>query len=449
MRRMALYLTRVTRLALPMATSRLLNMLSLFIGTIMLSYLGEKVLAASTLITAAQGTCIVIMMSLLFSVGVAVGQAYGAKDKESIAKIVQQGCLLALGLGVLLSILLWNIDNLMVWFHEPPQLIRYVRQFFHTMVWGAPLLLLIIAISQFYYGVLKQTVVITTSFISLLVFIPVSYAFIFGRFGMPDLGVAGLAIGFIAQSLSTLILFFSYAVFSDALTPYQLFRWRKDAHFSTLRKLLTIGWPICLQFGGEVLSFMFVSLLIGWLGVTALAATQVVQQFVLLFLVPIFAISEATGILIGHLVGSRRYLKINRMAHSCILFADGLALIVMVFFLFSPHWLAAMYLRGHAMGSELLTLIQLLFAFAAFNILFDSTRSIVSGALRGLFDTRYAMWVGILIIWCISVPLGAFLALVLHWGVVGFSIGRFIALFVGMVVLYRYWVRKVASFKVA
>ena len=54
------YLNRVTRLALPMATSRLLNMLSLFIGTVMLSYLSRQVLAASTLITAAQGTCIVI-----------------------------------------------------------------------------------------------------------------------------------------------------------------------------------------------------------------------------------------------------------------------------------------------------------------------------------------------------------------------------------------------------
>ncbi len=69
----------VVNLALPMAGSRLIQMLSGFIGMLMLARLGHSILAASMLMTSTQVTIIVIFISLLFSMSVVVGQAYGAK----------------------------------------------------------------------------------------------------------------------------------------------------------------------------------------------------------------------------------------------------------------------------------------------------------------------------------------------------------------------------------
>lgn len=62
-----------------------------------------------------------------------------------------------------------------------------------------------------------------------------------------------------------------------------------------------------VQFGGELSAFFVVTMMIGWLGTDALAAVQVTQQWMFLIVVPIFAMSEAAGILVSQAVGAKEY----------------------------------------------------------------------------------------------------------------------------------------------
>ncbi len=142
----------VVNLALPMAGSRLIQMLSGFIGMLMLARLGHSILAASMLMTSTQVTIIVIFISLLFSMSVVVGQVYGAKKYDEVGAILQQGCILALILSIPLIILFLVADRILLALGQLPELVIYVKHYFRALIWGTPGFVLLAALQQALYG---------------------------------------------------------------------------------------------------------------------------------------------------------------------------------------------------------------------------------------------------------------------------------------------------------
>ncbi|WP_423062546.1 MATE family efflux transporter [Candidiatus Paracoxiella cheracis] len=224
---------KTIRLALPMAGSRLIQMLSGFIGMLMLARLGHTVLAASALMTPTMITIIVIMIALLFSVSVVVGQAWGAGKQYEIGSIIQQGCVLALIISIPAMILFWYVDRFLLWTGQPPELIVYVRQYFHALEWGVVPIMLGATIQQACYGMLKQRLVIILNSFCLLIFVGVSYILIFGKLGFKDYGVAGLSYAFSIQAWLNLILLLVIFYVLPELKPMQLFA-KRDGSASFL-----------------------------------------------------------------------------------------------------------------------------------------------------------------------------------------------------------------------
>src|SRR3990167_5877982 len=163
--------SRAIRLALPMAGSRLIQMLSGFIGMLMLARLGHQVLAASALMTSTMVTIMLMLISTLFSTSVVVGQTWGAGKRDEIGAIIQQGSVLALLLSVPAMIVFWYIADLLLWMGQLPALVRYVHEYFHALEWGVPAFMLLAALQQACYGMSRQRLVITLNFICLLIFV--------------------------------------------------------------------------------------------------------------------------------------------------------------------------------------------------------------------------------------------------------------------------------------
>ena len=204
--------------------------------------------------------------------------------------------------------------------------------------------------------------------------------------------------------------------------------------------MFQVGFPMMCQFSGELLAFSFSSIMVGWLGVTALAATQIVNQFALLFIVPIFAVSEAVGILVSQEAGAKRYDHMRQVGNVAIGAVMGILLITISLFLFAPHWLASFYFDVDAVkNAKMLHTTTLLFMILSGTILLNSFRDVATGALRGLFDTRYPMIVGISVMWCIMLPIGYLLGFSLDFGVVGFYASSLIALSIGAILVWRRW----------
>lgn len=431
---------RIFSLALPMAGSQLINVASGFLCMAMLAQLGHDVLAASALIFSTQISIMVSGMAILFSLSVLVGHAYGGKEYAKIGNYVQQGWTLSILISIPIMILFWNINTLLLFFGQSPQIAEIVKTYFHAYMWGVIPGFLACCNQQFGYGIQRKMLMVLSSVLSIIVLLMTAYAFIFGKLNFPALGVAGLGYAIAIQYTAFFLFTTVYFYLDENFSKFELFKYRVHQHWNHLVEMFQIGWPICVQVGGEMLSFFVSGIMIGWLGTTALASFQIVNQYYFLIVIPVFTLAQASGILVGHARGAEQYHEIKKLSHASIAIALLICVFVAATFLLFPTALASFYINVNDPANEpTLHLTILIFAILAFSQIFDNLRNTLVGLLRGLFDTRFPMYMSLVTIWLVGMPLSYLLAFPFHFGVGGFVMGGLLGMLSGvMVMLYRW-----------
>lgn len=431
---------KIFALALPMAGSQFVNVGSGFLCMAMLAALGHEVLAASALIFSTQLSIMVSGMSILFSLSVLVSHAYGAKEYTSIGNYVQQAWTLGIVLSIPIMLLFWYIDAILLFFGQAKEIAEIVQSYFHAFTWAVVPGFLSTCNMQFGYGIHKKALIVSTSIMSVIILLISAYALIFGKFGMPKLGVAGLGYATFLQYSFFFIFTTLFFYFEKSFARFELFRYRVFQHLDHFAKMIKVGWPICVQMGGEMLSFFVSGIMIGWLGTTALAAFQIVNQYYFLIVIPIFSLSQASGILVGHANGAKQFAEINKISYASLGTVFFASAVVTCAFILFPKNLADFYMNvNDPVNAPTLHLTILIFLIIAFSQMFDAVRNVLIGILRGLFDTRFPMYMSLLTIWVIGMPLSYLLAFPLHFGAVGFVVGGMIGMLSGMIVMLHRW----------
>lgn len=431
---------KIFALALPMAGTQFISIAGGFLSMTMLAKLGHEVLAASALIFSTQITIIVVALSFLLTLSIFIGRAFGAGNFKLIGNYLQQGWTLALIISIPVMFLFWHISSFLLFFGQSGPIVQIVQEFFHANVWSIVPLLLLACNQQLCYGVHKQNLVTISSLLSVGVFLFFAYALIFGKFYLPKLGVAGLGYAMAIQAWFAFIFTMIYFTCAPHYKDFDLFHYRAHKDWSSVKQMFMVGWPISLQMSGEVSSFFVVSAMAGWLGVNELAAFQVLSQYIVLIVVPIFALSQASGILIGQACGAQKMHEVKRLGNICISIGLSMAFAVFILFLTTPRLLASLYMDiKNPANAQTLHFAVILFAIFSIAQLFDAIRNVTTGALRGLYDTRYPMYVGLAAIWLIGIPLSYLFAFIFHWGIAGIAYGSTIGMILGTLAVWYRW----------
>ncbi len=436
-------------LAFAMSLSRLLNTITSFVGILMISRLGTNSLAASALITSTQLTLVIIAMSLLFSVGIMTGRSFGAQKYEQIGAIFQQGMVIATLVSIPIMLIMLQIQPILTLFGQNIALTEIDQSYFNIYLLLIPPLMWVVCMQQSLLAVKKQQVVLLMSVFSLIVSISCGYWFIYGGGFMPAMGVIGLGMAYTAQVWLSFIIYAAYCYFNNSLKPYALFHWRFRSHWHLLKQLLNIGWPICLQTGSDLASFSVVTLMIGWLGTTALAAQQISTQFFILLVVPLFAIAQASGILISQARGAKNFMDIKRYGNMSLYIGLGFGLVVMLVFVLLPHQLVGLYEGSESTADSILQkLAVMVLILTGVRLVFDASAEIYAGSLRGLYDTKFPMIALVLITWLVGLPLAYVFGFTFHWGLIGITVSGVMVMALNTTVLnlrWRYQCRKLRA----
>lgn len=433
-------LRKIFSLAFPMMSIQFIQVASSFLCMVMLAHLGPHALAASALIYATQMPIMVIGMSILFSLSILVGRAYGAKNYIQIGNFVQQGWTLGLMTSIPIMLIYWNIGRLLMFLGQAPDLAMMVQSFFHAYIFAVIPLQLLVCNQQLCYGVGRQKLVMCISLFSVPFLLITAYALIFGKLGLPACGIPGLGYAMSIQVWLSLVIMTTCFYCGKRFEKFDLFHYRVHKNWDNLKQMLKIGWPISVQIAGEVLSLFASAAIVGWLGATSLAAFQVSNQYVFLVMIPIFTLAQASGILVGQACGSKNYGEINKLGTTNVNISLCISLLVLFIFLTFPKKLASLYFDvNNPLNAETLHLVVLSFAILAFTQIFDAIRNVLTGGLRGLLDTKFPMYVGLISIWLVGLPLGYLFAFTLHWGVVGVAIGSAIGITIGALILMLRW----------
>jgi len=429
------YLSESKRLlttAIPLVAAQLVQGSSGFVSTLMLAKLGANELAACGLVSFWFFTILVVFWGMLGGTSVLTAHAYGAKKLEQIKKVICQGMVFALLLIIPMLFSIWSATWLIAKLNLQPNVIHLAIKYLWGMAWSIVPGTYLVLFEQFLIGISKSRAVMFFSLISVPLTIAISYPLIFGKFNLPQVGIAGIgygtAIAYTIVIIWMLLYITRYKPFRRYLTVKRLFK----IDIKLFAEFLRLGWPIGIIAGIDVCFFAVMAYLMGQLSSTALAAHQIVLQYIGLMIMVAFGFMNATTVLIGQAMGRQDYGKIRIIGHVAL--GTGILVTVVIGL---GYGLFAKYLIGldidihQPANLPLLLLTTQLLVIAIFYQLGNTMRLITQGALRGLKDTKLPMLFNLISFWLIAFPISYWLAMKQHlhaaglwWGItIGVSLG--------------------------
>lgn len=413
---------RVLQLASPVILGSLSTTLLSTVDTIMLGRLGKEPLAAS-------GIAGVFFFALVFSLGsISVGiqtltaRRFGEGEFARCGEVLRTGLFLAAAIGVPLSVAApWIAAAAGPVLSRDAVVAQLGSTYLQFRLYGAALTLLGSAYGAFYAGIGATRHVLYNALLVTAVNILLGYALVFGRLGLPPLGVKGAAL---AASLAVACGLAYYVVVSISPTVR-----RRFAPFRTLgsvgpwvRAMVRLSAPIVLQrvvSYGSWFGFFFV---VSRIGTAELAATNVIRQIYSLPITFASGIGVATATLIGQNLGARRPDDAERLGwEGARLAAYAMGAIGLLFLAF-PEPLLRIFTGEPsviAAGRGPLFYLGLVQAFAGVAL-------VLSQALQGAGNTRFVLWAELLVCGFIYLPVVFLLGLRTPLGLSGAWMGEYI-----------------------
>lgn len=421
--------------ALPLSTSGLIDMLASFISMMMVAQLGKEQLAASALAIPTWITLITVTSTVFYAVGIFIGHRRANEESPTeIGLFVKNGFWLAILLTIPAALGLCYIDRLFIFLGLNTQLIALTQPYFHFTALGIAPSLLIAVIIQFYLGIGKPRVPLLISIGCFPITLALSYGFILGHFNLPKLGFSGIACASFITQLIVLSTLLAMLRFQQSVGIYQIFKHFFQINWGICKAIFKLGLPIGIQFGGEILAITVSTVLLGYFGANALAASQIVTQYFMLALMLILNLTQALSILISEANGKNNTYEVQQYLR-----ASGLILLLYssvsaLCFLGFPTHLTRFYLNNN--NTSLLPLTTAFFAISTLVLFFDGIRHLLSGALRGLQDSQTPMQIGVLTVWLISLPVSYLCGFIAHQGPIGLRLGFVSGFIVAAVMLW-------------
>ncbi|MBM4018239.1 MAG: MATE family efflux transporter [Planctomycetes bacterium] len=378
------------RLAVPSVLNTVSLTLMHFVDGLMVSRVGKEALSAQMVGGIAAFTPLCFFIGLLSCVNTFASQNLGAGRKERAALYGWQGLWVAGAAAAVLAVLIAAAPALFVFFGHEPEVTRLETRYFQILMAGAGFSLAATALGAFFMGVHRPKVALAAGVVGNGVNLAGDYVLIFGKLGLPALGLTGAAIATVAGSAVQALVMFAFLAVGPYAREYQVWRqWRP--HWRAILELARIGAPAGAMFIADVLMWtIFMGKVIGLFGTAALTATAILNRYWHLCFMPAIGVSTAVTAIVGRHCGARRPRLAWRRAHAGLILVEiymitcGLAI-----------WLARDALVGffndppdpavQDIATGAVVFILICQAFDALNVIFI-------GALRGAGDT---LWPGI------------------------------------------------------
>lgn len=398
------------KLALPLIVTGVMESSIGFFSTIFLSQLGQKDLAAGALVAWFFATLMVVLWGTLTAVSVTVAQKYGEKNNLAISHILRDAIFLACLLVPPTFFMIWNIAPIFLLFGQSESLIGPAQSYLHGLAWGILPDFIWLVFLQFLIG-LGHT---RTSMTCMLLWIPIAiacnYILIFGKFGAPALGIAGIGWGMTLSYWLTTGWLIMYLLIHPVYKKYLRAAWSIEPPYY-LKELLLIGVPMGAMYCLEVGFFFVLTLLMGVFGEAELAGNQIALQYLGILMAVVFSLAQAVTVRMGHKIGSKDIDGAERTSQAGIFISLIFMMIALVFYCGFPTLLISIDFDVHdpANAQIIMYAKQFLLVCALFQ-LFEAARISLFGSLRALKDTNFTLITSVFSFWIVALPLGHFLS---------------------------------------
>lgn len=424
------------KLALPLVFGHVSTALIGFTDSVLAGRHSANTLAGVAVGAALWSVVAVTLVGILLAVPPSVSQLDGAGRRFEVPPLFRQALWLAMFLSVpLIAFLLLAIPALPL-MGIAPEVQPSARAFLASVVWGVPGIALYLTMRYTTEGLHFTLPTMLLGMGGLLVLVPLGSAMLFGWWGFPEMGSAGLGYATAVMLWCQAGAFALYLAKSRRFRDLRLFGRFEWPNPQSLRALLKLGLPIGVTVSLEAGLFIATALLIGRMGETQVAAHQIAINVATITFMAALALAEATTVRVGHAAGAGDDAGIRRAALAGYALVLGFQCISASLIALNNHAIVSIYTSDMAVQSLAATL--LLFA-AAFQIS-DGVQVVSGASLRGIKDTRMPMLLAAFSYWGVGMPVGATLGLGFGYGAPGMWVGLLCGLsFAALLLTWRFF----------
>jgi MATE family multidrug resistance protein len=369
----------MARLAAPLVVAQVAQMSMGVVGTVVAGRLGVREMAAQALASTVFALVVVAGWGVMCGLDPHVSRAIGASDPATAGRLHRQGLWLALAVGGSMAVLtLLCATPLLHAMGQSAALVNLTEQALAGSVWGILPGLAFSSYRSLCSAVGRPQTVMVAAVVGNVLHVPLSF-WLAERHGVFGIGLAA--------TLGRLLLVALVAVFVRMDARFQVYRgpWRGPV-WHDLRPLLRSGLPLGMQYGAEVAGFVLITLWMGLIGESQLAAHEVALSVCsVVFQVP-SALATAAAVRVGQATGRGDLTGEAVAGWTGFGLGACYAVLAAAAILALRGLLVGAYLPGAPPAVQQMAL-QFLGVAACFQIA-DAVQGVGFGVLRGLDDTR-------------------------------------------------------------
>ncbi|HUH28865.1 MATE family efflux transporter [Gelidibacter sp.] len=428
-------------LAAPVMLGMLGHTFVSLVDNIMVGQLGAAELAAVSL----GNSFVFIAMSVGIGFSTAITPLVAEADTENnFAKgksALKHGLFLCTALGLVLFILLLLAKPLMYIMDQPEEVVVLAIPYLDLVAFSLIPLIVFQAFKQFSDGLSLTKYPMYATILANVINVVLNYLLIFGKFGFPEMGIVGAAIGTLISRV--VMVFFLWWVLKARdkskayVTNIKIFVLESPM----LKKVINIGFPSAMQMFFEVGIFTSAIWLSGTLGQNPQAANQIALNLSSMTFMVATGLSVAAMIRVGNQKGLRNFTELRRIAISIFLLGVILAVIFALTFVLLHKVLPTIYVDLedpiNAIDTrEVVAIASTLLLVSAVFQISDSLQVVALGALRGLQDVKMPTIITFISYWVIGFPISFYLGKEDAYGSVGIWLGLIAGLTCAAIMLF-------------
>ena len=405
------FLLYALKLAFPIMIQNLISTLVNSADTIMLGYVSQTAMAASSL--ANQYTFVLFCFYYGLGIGTSVlcAQYFGKGDKQTVERIIG----LAARVAILISLLFFVFsffapEAIMKIFTDSPQTIKEGAAYLKVLSFS----FVFMGFSQVFVSALRSVgkIVFPSALYvgSLLVNVLMNAAFIFGLFGLPRLGVVGVALGTVSARAVEVILCFVYSAAGKDIKfrLKNLFR-RSGVLFKDFLKISAPSVVNDLMWG---MAATTCTAILGHIGDDMVAANAVAVMVVNMGAIVCRGFSNATTIIVSQTLGENRMEDTKVYAKRILWLTVIVSLLGCCVILAIRPFMVQFY--RDKLTETAIYYLGIIMIMTTWRLVGEGINTcLICGCFRGGGDAKFGMVVDTVFMWGVSVPLMAIAAYVL------------------------------------
>lgn len=423
---------------LPILIYQLANFSASFVDTTMTGQYDTLHLAGVSMATSLWIPFFDLLIGIVSALVPIIGHHLGQGKKEKIASDFYQFIYLSLGLSLILFALVFvGAPLVLAHLGLEPLVEGVAKNYLWYLALGIIPLLLFSTIRSLFdaLGLTKLSMYL------MLLLLPLNgsfnYALIYGAFGFPEMGGAGLGTSLAYWVL--LLISLLVAVKHPKVRAYELWKIR-PLDKKGLIEGIRLGLPIGGTFFAEVVIFSVVGLVMAKFSSLIIASHQAAMNFSNLMYAFPMSISTSMSIIVSYEIGANRPDDVKKFCKLGRLTALGIAGFTFLFLYILRNRVAALY----GSDTEFIRMTSVFLTYSLFFQLADTFAAPLQGILRGYKDTQVPFYLGLIAYWGVSLPLGLFLDHFTSLGPYGYWIGL-IASLVTSGILFQWRLNRLAK----